>query len=358
MNWPTMLNQLLLYCRSGFENECAAEAMAKAEAVGLAGFVKAKPRQGWVLLNLYQPDGALLLQQQPFKQWIFARQWVACLPLLNQLPVTDRVTPIVEAVKQLPQCGIVQIEMPDTNDGKSLQSLTRKITSPLIQALKKASCLTAKDNLKMPTLHVFFISGTSVLVGISPANNHSPWRMGIPRLKLPKQAPSRATLKLEEAWHTFIPKAKWDQQLAADMTAVDLGAAPGGWTWQLVRRGMRVYAIDNGPMAEDIMATGLVEHVRADGFTYQPKQVVDWLVCDIVDKPARVTAMIAQWLINGWCKATVFNLKLPMKQRWQAVVNAKTVLTEALHQANLKRHQIQIRQLYHDREEVTVYIGP
>ncbi len=30
--------------------------------------------------------------------------------------------------------------------------------------------------------------------------------MGIPRLKFPREAPSRSTLKLEEAWHTFIPR--------------------------------------------------------------------------------------------------------------------------------------------------------
>lgn len=358
-----MLNQLLLFCRSGFENECAAEAMAKAEAAGLAGFIKAKPRQGWVLLTLYQENGALLLQQQDFSQWIFARQWVACLALLDRLPVTDRVTPIVTAVKQLPLCGNIQIEMPDTNEGKSIQSLTRKITSPLTKALREAGCLVDKNtqankkNQQAPTLHVFFLSGTSIFVGISPSGNHSPWPMGIPRLRLSKQAPSRATLKLEEAWHTFIPKEQWDHRLADNMIAVDLGAAPGGWTWQLVRRNMRVQAVDNGPMDENIMATGLVEHIRADGFIYQPKQPVDWLVCDIADKPARVTAMIARWLTSGWCKATIFNLKLPMKQRWQAVVKAKTSLAEALEGAGLN-YQILIRQLYHDREEVTVYIGP
>src|SRR5690606_41702973 len=50
----------------------------------------------------------------------------------------------------------------------------------------------------------------------------------------------------------------------------DLGAAPGGWTWVLVRQGLRVIAIDNGPLREHLFDTGLVEHLRADGFRWQP----------------------------------------------------------------------------------------
>src|SRR5690625_7660960 len=84
--------------------------------------------------------------------------------------------------------------------------------------------------------------------------------MGILRLRQPKGAPSRATLKLEEAWHYFIPADEWDQRLANGMHAVDLGAAPGGWTWQLVQRGMFVGAVDSGPMAQELMGTGLVTH--------------------------------------------------------------------------------------------------
>lgn len=56
------------------------------------------------------------------------------------------------------------------------------------------------------------------------------------------------------------------------MLAVDLGAAPGGWTWQLVNREMRVTAVDNGPMAENLMYSGLVDHQKVDGYQYRPRQ--------------------------------------------------------------------------------------
>ena len=70
------------------------------------------------------------------------------------------------------------------------------------------------------------------------------------------QSPSRSTLKLDEAFLYFIPRDEWDDRLTSGMNAVDLGSAPGGWTYQLVRRGMMVTAIDNGPMAESLMETG------------------------------------------------------------------------------------------------------
>ena len=64
--------------------------------------------------------------------------------------------------------------------------------------------------------------------GYSYSSNNSPFYMGIPRLKFPADAPSRSTLKLEEAFHVFIPADEWDERLANGMWAVDLGACPGG----------------------------------------------------------------------------------------------------------------------------------
>ena len=80
--------------------------------------------------------------------------------------------------------------------------------------------------------------------------------MGIPRLRFPADAPSRSTLKLEEAFHVFIPADEWDERPASGMHAVDLGACPGGWTYQLVKRSMMVHSVDNGPMAPSLMETG------------------------------------------------------------------------------------------------------
>ena len=77
--------------------------------------------------------------------------------------------------------------------------------------------------------------------------------------------------------------------------------------------------------------------------------------CDIVDKPVRVLAMVERWLTRKWCREAIFNLKLPMKKRWDEVTRCLTTLEEALATAGVGA-TIRCRHLYHDREEVTVYV--
>jgi len=139
------------------------------------------------------------------------------------------------------------------------------------------------------------------------------------------------------------------------MNAVDLGSAPGGWTYQLVRRGMMVTAIDNGPMAESLMETGQVKHKMMDGFKYLPmKKNVHWLVCDMIEKPQRVAKLMSEWLLHGHCKEAMFNLKLPMKGRYQQVANDLQSIKDAFALHNLK-YELYAKHLYYDREEVTVH---
>ena len=64
---------------------------------------------------------------------------------------------------------------------------------------------------------------------------------------------------------------------------------------------------------------------------------------------------MAQWLVNGWCREAIFNLKLPMKKRYEEVSQNIAFIQEQL-DANNVSAQIQARQLYHDREEVTVHV--
>ncbi len=193
-------------------------------------------------------------------------------------------------------------------------------------------------------------------MAISFPGNRSEYPNGIRHLRFPHDAPSRSTLKLEEAWHTFIAPAQWDEVLCENMWAADLGAAPGGWTWQLVKRGMSVYAIDNGPMQASLLKTGQVEHLREDAYTWQPPHTLDWLVCDMVDQPIRVARLMGTWIENGWTRRAIFNLKLPMKQRWREVEQCLELLHQCVEKAGFKAH-IRCRHLYHDREEVTVYVA-
>ncbi|WP_271408310.1 23S rRNA (cytidine(2498)-2'-O)-methyltransferase RlmM [Pseudomonas sp. Q1-7] len=346
------MNTLLLHCRPGFEGEVCAEIAEHAARLDVAGYPRAKPQSACAEFVCSEAGGAeRLMRKLRFSQLIFPRQWARgeYVPL----PETDRITVLLDALAGFPVCGSLWLEVLDTNEGKELSTFCRKFEKPLRTALSKAGKL--KDDAQLPRLLLTFRSGREAFVGLAEPDNSALWPMGIPRLKFPREAPSRSTLKLEEAWHQFIPRHQWDARLAPGMTAVDLGAAPGGWTWQLVRREIKVTAVDNGPMAESLMYSGFVEHQRADGFTFKPRRPVNWMVCDIVEKPARTAAMIETWMGEGWCQEAVVNLKLPMKQRYAEVRKLLARIEAGLKGRGVKA-SIACKQLYHDREEVTCHL--
>ncbi|OCG36096.1 23S rRNA (cytidine(2498)-2'-O)-methyltransferase RlmM [Gilliamella sp. Fer2-1] len=352
------LNKIILYCRCGFEKECAAEIIDRAAKKEIYGYAKVRESSGYVVFECYQDgDAQLIIKDLAFRTLIFARQMFVSGDLLTDLPTNDRISPIIDALAGLiDKAGDLRVEVADSNEGKVLSGFCRKFTVPLRQALRSKRILLKVQNPLRPVIHLFFINNNSCYVGYSLSQNNSPFYMGIPRLKFPTDAPSRSTLKLEEAFHIFIPYEEWDERLKGGMNAVDLGACPGGWTYQLVKRCMMVYAIDNGVMNEKLMETGQVKHYREDGFKFVPKKHnIYWLVCDMVEKPAKVTELIAKWLINGWCREAIFNLKLPMKKRYEEVKQSLQLLNDELNNKKINV-QIQAKQLYHDREEVTVHV--
>lgn len=350
------MTSIVLYCRPGFEKECGAEIQEKAAWNEIYGYLELIKNQGLVYFHLYQQeDGDVLMEKLPLKRLIFARDWFVTIAEKVELPDYNRVEAIIEAMGSDWQYADLRTETLDTNDGKSLSKFTRKLSVPLRQALRKEKLLTEKNDKDGAILHALFLSGSEVLLGYSLPHNSSVHPMGIPRLKFPNQAPSRSTLKLDEAFLYFIPKSEWETRLTSGMNAVDLGAAPGGWTYQLVRRGMMVSAVDNGPMAESLMETGQVKHYTHDGFKFVPaKKNVYWLVCDMVEKPQRVAKLMSEWLLKGYCKEAMFNLKLPMKGRYQQVVKDLQSIKDAFGEHNVK-YELYAKHLYYDREEITVH---
>ena len=339
----------LLYCRAGFEKDCAADLMHQAGQVGVYGYVKTVEGSGYVRFFGTDADAAVQLQRNlRFDDLIFARQLVYGLGSLVNMTPDDRLTPLLAVIRA---AGVrfseLLLETADTNEAKSLAVFLRKFALPLRKALERDGML---GSAHLPRLHVFFISGTEAIVGYTQRSNASPWLMGIPRLKFPGGAPSRSTLKLDEAFRLFVTDP--EQTLRPGMTAVDLGAAPGGWTWQLVQRHIRTVAIDNGPLAPALLDSGIVEHRRVDGFRYRPVKPVDWMVCDMVEQPSRIAALVADWLAEGWCRQTIFNLKLPMKKRHEAVLICRALIETRLDAAGAA-YRLRFRQLYHDRAEIT-----
>lgn len=352
----TVLASLLLYCRAGFEKECAQDITLVAENHGVAGWCKAVPNSGWVL---FQPAEAAnvanLRKRLSFDELCFARQMLFVTQPLKLSP-ENRLPPLVEAAQALHgPFSALWLETADTNEAKELSGFCRKFEPHLRKALGQ-NILPPTPPARAPRLHLFFTDSTTAYLGVSQPGNSSTWPMGIPRLKMPREAPSRSTLKLAEALLEMLTEQE-RVQLRPGRRAVDLGASPGGWTWQLAHRGIKVTAVDNGPMDKLLMESGLVEHQRADGFTFRPRHPVDWLVCDMVDKPARVVDLMTRWFERGDCRAAIFNLKLPMKRRFEEIQLARAVIQERLSRLE-GTWRIVARQLYHDREEATLAVLP
>ncbi len=319
LRWPELVPFALL-CRPGFESDLIAE-------LGAAS----SPQPGLVLCE----------HLPPFRDLVFARDAMEISRELPSLDARDRVTPIRGALAALAPLASVVVLHPDADSTRPL--------APLAKALQ-----TRLQDLQQPAGArgvVWLTASTSALVGIARGGV---FPGGIPRLKFPPAAPSRSTLKLDEAIHVLLSVQDRERLFRPGMTAVDLGAAPGGWTFQLVQRGLNVVAVDNGRIDARLLASGKVEHRREDGFRFRAKKPVDWLVCDMVEQPSRVVALMVEWLSQGRCRGAIFNLKLPMKKRHAAWIEARKELLTL----SKRGMRITAKQLYHDREEITVAVLP
>src|SRR5476649_480998 len=141
------MNKVILYCRPGFEKECAAEISEKAGALDIFGFVRVKDHSGYVIFECYQHDEAdKLIRDLPFRDLIFARQMLLTGELLRDLPVDDRITPIVGMLTGAIQgAGDLRVEVPDTNESKELMKFCRKFTVPLRGALRAQKILATSE---------------------------------------------------------------------------------------------------------------------------------------------------------------------------------------------------------------------
>lgn len=173
------------------------------------------------------------------------------------------------------------------------------------------------------------------------------WLGGQRRMADDDLAPSRSYLKVEEAYIVL------GREPQPGETVVDLGAAPGGWSYSAAKRGAHVIAIDNGPLKGGAVNNPLIEHRLEDAFRFQPKtgEVYDWLFCDLVEEPHHVMQnIVTPWLANGWCRHFVINLKF-------GHVDALGLLREMRAKESpfvAYARNLRIRHLYHNREEFTL----
>ncbi len=245
----------------------------------------------------------------------------------------------------------LHVWVPDSKIGNPLSGLAEEVETQLAariaSALPRATRVDDSALRRMgsiPFAQVCLVEPSRAVSGVSHSNQAlSLARGGRTRVRVTGELPSRAARKLEEAlaWINVAP--------SAGDVCVDLGAAPGGWTYVLLERKARVIAVDPAYLRPDIAAHKHVRHVKDSAFTFAPDEPVDWLFCDMAWRPLEVAALLARWGRKRWARMLVANIKLPMTKKAEILARVKGIL-----QSEGQWKHIRTKQLYHDRDEITL----
>ncbi len=147
---------------------------------------------------------------------------------------------------------------------------------------------------------------------------------GTPHIDVPAESPSRAYRKLEDAVLRF------GIELGAGDIAVEVGAAPGGVTLALLRRGVQVTAIDPNSLDAGVLASGPVKHlcIAVEKISMSWLPPATFLFLDINQPPRSALAAlapVAEHLLPT-LRAAVLTLKMGDRVRldeiphWHAIV--------------------------------------
>jgi 23S rRNA (cytidine2498-2'-O)-methyltransferase len=190
-----------------------------------------------------------------------------------------------------------------------------------------------------------FAAADAIYAGVSsPDDNLSDWSGGALHYRKEEGQISRAKFKLLEAEQRF------GLDLSQFHSAVDIGAAPGGWTSLLLERGVEVIAIDPGDLHPSLLG-----HPKLSFFKRKAGEVrfresqFDLVVCDMSWSPKQMAKLIIELLPalqHGG--AAIITLKLMHGKPFQTVKDTVRMLEPAL---KLQR----AKQLFHNRDELTLY---
>jgi 23S rRNA (cytidine2498-2'-O)-methyltransferase len=327
---PPRAGELVFACRAGFEAHLYEELVWR----------KAQPRP--------LGEGLVAAAKVPGVTPAFGRAWFraeAALEGDDPAAFAHAAREWTERALSIPGGRVaVQGWTPDTDEGNRHAGRAAALQAQLEAQLPGEVRLPAGRQPDLGTLlgQVLVVGASQVWLGaVNGAEAASLYPGG--RARMWREAgPSRAALKLEEALTELrIAPGKGE-------TCVDLGAAPGGWSARLLERGARVVAVDPARLAPDLMRHPKLAHVQESAFAYAPDEPADWLFCDMAWRPLEVAQLLAKWARRGWASFLVANLKLPMKDKNPVIHRARSLLEEA------GWAPLRVRQLYHDRDEVTV----
>ncbi|SFI32424.1 23S rRNA (cytidine2498-2'-O)-methyltransferase [Paenibacillus sp. UNC496MF] len=219
---------------------------------------------------------------------------------------------------------------------------TKTVLEAVIMELGGETTMQAPEQI----LSVF--AGTDELyVGWgTPAEQLSDWPGGAVRFQREEGQISRAKFKLLEAERAF------DLHFETFRDALDIGAAPGGWTQLLLERGLRVTAIDPAELHPKLDGYPRLTALKknASDVTFAQGSF-DLLVCDMSWSPMQMAKLVLEKtdaLREG--AVAVITIKLMHKKPLQTIRDVIAKLETAFELRKAK-------QLFHNRDEMTIYMA-
>ena len=208
--------------------------------------------------------------------------------------------------------------------------------------------MKAMPQTKEPDKVISIVFAESICyIGLSKApDNISSWSGGMIHYKKEFDDVSRAKYKLMEVMYIF------GIDLAEIKSALDLGAAPGGWTSVLLEHGIRVTAVDTRTMEKRLSDNPNFTRINKslEGLELELDSLFDMITFDMSMNPYKAAGIIissAKYLkVEG---IAVITVKLANDKIWKSLKEVMKKYSEVFEILGAK-------QLFHNRDEITLFL--
>lgn len=148
--------------------------------------------------------------------------------------------------------------------------------------------------------------------------------------------PGRAYLKLWESFTLF------GERPAAGELCLELGAAPGSWTWVLAELGARVFSLDKAPLAPHVETRPNVEHCLGSGFAMTPdiSGRVDWLFSDMICYPERLLRLVLDYVEARAMRRALCTIKFRSDADYALLSEFASIPGSTLRHLSCNRHEL------------------
>ncbi|MBL7664078.1 MAG: hypothetical protein JNM93_03005 [Bacteriovoracaceae bacterium] len=172
---------------------------------------------------------------------------------------------------------------------------------------------------------------------IVSAQLQHPFPLGVVEFSATKEPPSRAYLKLWE----FLSLSQ--ASLSDIQNTLDVGSAPGGWTWVLADFSQKVFSVDKADLDASILKNKKVKYLNQSAFALKPEEIgpIDWFCSDIICYPDKLYQLVQNWMASSLVKNFVCTIKFQGETDFEAIEKFAAIPGSS------------VQHLYHNKHELT-----